>query len=72
MNIKWYHIFLLDKEKDKQDAKLRFRVKWDKNIVAFNLGFRVDISKWSLETQRCKNGSTHGKKRLWLLLSIER
>lgn len=61
MTIKWYYIFLLDKEKDKPDAKLRFRVRWGKNIVAFNLGFRIDISKWSIDTQRCKNGTTHGK-----------
>lgn len=61
MTIKWYYICLLDKEKDKPDAKLRFRVRWGKNIVAFNLGFRIDISKWSIDTQRCKNGTTHGK-----------
>lgn len=60
---KYYHIFLLDKEKGKEDAKLRLRVRWGKNIVAFNVGFRVDINKWSLETQRCKNNTTHGKKK---------
>lgn len=57
-------MFLLDKEKDKEDAKLRFRILWERNIVAFNLGFRVDVQKWSLETQRCKNGTTHGKKKV--------
>lgn len=61
---KYYHIFLLDKEKGKEDAKLRLRVRWGKNIVAFNVGFRVDINKWSLETQRCKNNTTHGKKKI--------
>ncbi len=64
MTNKWYHIFLLDKEADKPDAKLRFRVRWGSNIVAFNVGFRVDVSKWSTETQRCKNNSTHGKKKV--------
>lgn len=64
MTNKWYHIFLLDKEVDKTDAKLRFRVRWGSNIVAFNVGFRVDVSKWSTETQRCKNNSTHGKKKV--------
>ena len=64
MTNKWYHIFLLDKEADKTDAKLRFRVRWGSNIVAFNVGFRVDVSKWSTETQRCKNNSTHGKKKV--------
>ena len=62
--IKWYHIFLVDKEKDSPDGKLRFRVRWGKNIVAFNLGYRVDPSKWSTDTQRCKNNTTHGKKKV--------
>ncbi|MDO4729089.1 MAG: hypothetical protein Q4B43_08820 [Bacteroidota bacterium] len=60
-----YHAqFLLDKEKDKPDARLRYRIKWDKNIVAFNLGYRVDIEKWSVEAQRCKANTTHGKKKV--------
>lgn len=61
---KWYHIFIVDKEKDSPDGKLRFRVRWGKNIVAFNLGFRVEFSKWSTDTQRCKNNTTHGKKKV--------
>jgi hypothetical protein len=58
--------FLLDKEADKPDAKLRYRIKWNRrrNIVAFNLGYRVDIAKWSRETQRCINNTTHGKKKI--------
>ncbi|MGV4477926.1 tyrosine-type recombinase/integrase [Ornithobacterium rhinotracheale] len=56
--------FLLDKEKDKPDAKLRYRIKWDGNIVAFNVGYRIDIEKWSKETQRCKANTTHGKKKI--------
>lgn len=57
-------IFLLDKEKDKPDAKLRYRIKWSGNTVAFNVGFRIDIDKWSTEAQRCKNNTTHGKKKI--------
>jgi integrase len=66
MNIKRTCQFLLDKEADKPDAKLRYRIKWNsnKNIVAFNVGYRVDISKWSLDTQRCINNTTHGKKKV--------
>lgn len=63
MNIKRNCISLLDKEKDKPDAKLRFRIKWGENTVAFNVGFRVDIDKWNTESQRCKNNTTHGKKK---------
>jgi integrase len=66
MNIKRICQFLLDKEPCKSDAKLRYRIKWNnnKNIVAFNVGYRVDIDKWSTETQRCKNNTTHGKKKI--------
>jgi integrase len=66
MNIKRVCQFLLDKESGKSDAKLRYRIKWNnnKNIVAFNVGYRVDIAKWSLETQRCIHNTTHGKKKV--------
>nr|CAJ1854331.1 integrase [uncultured phage] len=64
MNIKRNCIFLLDKEKDKTDAKLRYRIKWETNTVAFNVGYRIDIDKWIPEAQRCKNNTTHGKKRI--------
>ncbi|QOR74637.1 tyrosine-type recombinase/integrase [Cruoricaptor ignavus] len=56
--------FLLDKEKGKSDARLRYRVKWEGNIVAFNVGYRVEIDKWSTDTQRCKINTTHGKKKI--------
>lgn len=59
--IKRHCHFLLDKEKGKPDAKLRYRIKWNKNIVSFNVGYRVIISKWSTETQRCINNTSHSK-----------
>ncbi len=62
--IKYHSQFLLDKEKGKTDAKVRYRIKWNGNIVSFNIGYRVDILKWSVETQRCRNNTTHGKKRI--------
>ena len=61
MVVKYRAQFLLDKEKDSFSAKLRYRIKWGKNIVAFSLGYRIGIDKWSLESQRCKNNTTHGK-----------
>ncbi len=64
MHIKRHTQFLLDKEKGKTDARLRYRIRWDGNILAFSLGVRVDIDKWSLDTQRCKRNTTHGKKKL--------
>lgn len=64
MFIKRNCIFLIDRELDKPDGKLRYRIKWDKHTVAFNVGFRVEFDKWSRETQRCKNNTTHGKKKV--------
>ena len=64
MEIKYHAQFLLDKEKEKPDAKLRYRVKWSGNIVAFNIGYRIEIDKWSTETQRCKANTTHGHKKI--------
>ena len=64
MNIKYHAQFLLDREKDNPTAKLRYRIKWDGNIVAFNLGYRVEIQKWSTETQRCKANTAHGNKKV--------
>ncbi len=64
MDIRYNYIFLVDKEKGKTDGKLRLRVKWGSNIVAFGLGYRVDIDKWSREVQRCKNNTTHGNKKV--------
>ncbi len=62
--LKYHAQFLLDKEKNKETAKIRYRVKWNGNIVSFSLGYRVDIKKWSTEVQRCKNNTTHGKKKI--------
>lgn len=60
-----YHSqFLLDKEKHSTTGKIRFRIKWDKNIIAFGVGYRAEFDKWSLETQRCKTNSTHGIKKI--------
>lgn len=63
MNIKRNCIFLLDKEKGRSDAKIRYRIKWDGNTVAFNVGHRIDIDKWIPDAQRCKNNTTHGIKK---------
>ena len=64
MDLKYHTQFLLDKEKGKDNAKLRFRVKWNGNIVAFSLGYRIYLNKWSKDTQRCKANTTHGKKKV--------
>ncbi|MDD4993326.1 MAG: site-specific integrase [Paludibacter sp.] len=72
MQIKRNLFFFLAKEKDeldktgyKKDAKLRLRVRWGKCMVNFNVGYRVQLDKWSTDTQRCKAGTTHGKKKIF-------
>lgn len=62
MEIKRNCQFLLDKEPGKRDAKLRYRIKYAGNIVAFSVGYRVDVDKWNTETQRCKANTTNKKK----------
>lgn len=62
MQIKRKCQFLLDKEPGKPDAKLRYRVKYDGHIVAFSVGYRVNIDKWSTDAQRCRPNTTNRKK----------
>ena len=45
------------------DAKLRIRIRWSAGVLNFNLGERVELTKWSTDTQRCINGTSHGKKK---------
>ena len=56
--------FIVDREKDRPDGKLRMRVRWGKDSrVAVNVGYRVTLDKWSMESQRCKANTTHGPKK---------
>ena len=66
MTIKRHCQFLLDTEKDRSDFKIRYRIKWNSNtsIVSFSIGYRAEVDKWSKDTQRCKNNTTHGKKKI--------
>lgn len=54
-----YH-FLLDSEPGRDDLKLRLRVRWSGLLVSFGVRYRVEAGKWSRETQRCKNSTSHG------------
>ena len=69
MIIKRNLLFFIDKEGTKAkgykfDGKLRLRIRYEKSKVDFNLGYRVDLKKWSTETQRCKPGTTHSKDKI--------
>lgn len=63
MEIQRKYLFFLAKEINKPDAKLRFRIRYDKKVVHFDVGYRVNIIKWDATIQRCKAGTTHGKKK---------
>lgn len=67
-NIKYNVLFFVDKEGTKAtgykpNGKLRLRIRWKSGTINFNVGFRVELAKWNTETQRCINGTTHGKKK---------
>lgn len=69
MNIERNILFFPDKEGNetagyKPDAKLRMRIRYGKNLVNFNIGYRVDLAKWIKDAQRCKASTTHGKKKV--------
>src|ERR1035437_2001729 len=65
MDIKRNVLFFLDLEKDKPDAKIRMRIRYNGGVVVnFNVGYRADVGKWIKEAQRCKSNSTHGKKKI--------
>lgn len=71
MQIKRNLFFFIAKEKNvlertgyNADAKLRLRVRWGKDQVNFNVGYRVQLDKWNTEVQRCKSGTSHGKKKV--------
>lgn len=57
------YLFVVDSEPGKKDGKLRFRVRYAGNVVAFGVGYRVEQVKWDKAGQRCRNNTTHGKRR---------
>ncbi len=61
MNIKYNTLFFPDAEKGKEDGKIRIRIRWNKNVLNFNIGHRIPLNKWSKDTQRCKRNTTNLK-----------
>lgn len=63
--IKYITAFVLDKVSGTEEARVRLRVKWDgsRNIVAMNVGHRVNVSRWDTQEQRCAPRSFHGRQR---------
>jgi integrase len=62
--IKYNVLFFFDKAKDGKEGLLRVRIKWAEYKTSFSLGYRVELSKWIKEAQRCANGTTHCKKKI--------
>ena len=64
--IKRSYLFFPDKEKEgdgyKPDAKLRLRVRWSGRKVDFNVGYRIKLSQWDTQTQRCRVKTTNLQK----------
>lgn len=65
MHIRNNIIFLLDKKGEATSVPLRCRIRWASGrILAFAVGYSVDIAKWNTQTQRCVANTSHGKKRI--------
>ena len=43
------------------NGRLRMVVRYLGKRICFNVGYTVDLAKWSRDIQRCKRNSTHGK-----------
>lgn len=61
--MKWTYSVNPDKLPD-GTGRLRFRVSFGRSRVAFNIGIRVELSKWNSEAQRSKPNVTHGHKKV--------
>lgn len=57
--MKYTVLIVPDREKEKPTARLRCRVRWEGNVVAVLVGYRVEVAKWSHEAQRCKVNTMH-------------
>lgn len=74
MDIKRNYLFFPDKEKMdaahyKEDAKLRLRVRWAGHKVDFNVGYRVKLSQWDVQAQRCRVKTTNLQKQSATLIN---
>lgn len=54
--------FLLESKNNRDgEMRIRFRVRWDKSLFQCFIPYTVNAEKWSYDTNRCKQGTTHGK-----------
>ena len=62
--IRYSILFFINREKDRDDAALRVRVKWDNQSCVVNIGYRINPDRWDSESHRCKPKSYHGSKKI--------
>ena len=57
--------FVLDRIAGTEEARVRCRVKWEgsRQIIALNVGYRVNVTRWDSVAQRCALRSFHGSRR---------
>lgn len=56
-------LFFINREKGKEDASLRVRVKWSGNECTTNVGYRINPERWDSELHRCVPKSYHGRQK---------
>lgn len=57
-------ILLESKNNRPGESRIRFRVRWENSVSQFFIKYTVNPDKWSSETSRCNNGTTHGKHKI--------
>ena len=67
--IKYSILFFPNKDAGKPDARLRICVRWPGNRVDFNVGYRVKLSQWDNQAQRCKVKTTNLQKQSATLIN---
>lgn len=67
--IRYNILFFPNKETGKPEARLRVRVRWPGHRVDFNVGYRVKLSQWDAQAQRCKAKTTNVQKQSATLIN---
>lgn len=69
--IKYSYTFYLDAE-ERDDQRLKVRIRWNKIVLGYSLGYRVNRSRWNPDTNRCVRNSFHGDKKIPAYIINER
>lgn len=69
--IKYSYTFYLDAE-ERDDQRLKVRIRWNNIVLGYSLGYRVNRSRWNPDTNRCVRNSFHGDKKIPAYIINER